>query len=78
MFTFKKPNETGLSDEEKKMAQELNEAIEKHQQDVEDEFCDVPDEPEEKHESSLVPCDTVHCIDRSRSDARDQRDCQKT
>ena len=52
MFTFKKPNETGLTDEEKKMAQELNEAIEKHQQDEEDGLFDEFDEPEKKHELS--------------------------
>lgn len=49
MFAFKKSNETGLSDEEKKMAQELNAAIEKHQQDETD---DVDDEIITTHELS--------------------------
>lgn len=36
MFTIRKKNETGLSDEEKKMAQELNEAIAKAEADKAD------------------------------------------
>ena len=36
MFTFRMKNETGLSDEEKKMAQELNEAIAKAEADKAD------------------------------------------
>ena len=36
IFTFKKEKEEAMSEEEKKMAQELNEAIEKHQQEETD------------------------------------------
>ena len=39
MFTFKKEKEDAIGEEEKKMAQELNEAIEKHQQEAAD-GCD--------------------------------------
>lgn len=41
MFTFKKEKEDAMSEEEKKMAQELNEAIEKHQHEVADDCDDV-------------------------------------
>ena len=41
MFTFKKEKEDAMSEEEKKIAQELNEAIEKHQHEAADDCDDV-------------------------------------